>query len=36
MSSLKSLEKETERLKTKMAEMQADGSGEQAAERSTA
>jgi alanyl-tRNA synthetase len=32
LSSLKSLEKETERLKTKMAEMQADGSGEQAAE----
>ena len=29
MASLKSLEKETERLKTKMAEMQADGSGEQ-------
>lgn len=29
MTSLKSLEKETERLKTKMAEMQADGSGEQ-------
>ena len=29
MTSLKSLEKETDRLKTKMAEMQADGSGEQ-------
>ncbi|MDX2455669.1 alanine--tRNA ligase [Desulfosarcina sp.] len=29
LASLKSLEKETERLKTKMAEMQADGSGEQ-------
>ena len=29
MTSLKNLEKETERLKTKMAEMQADGSGEQ-------
>jgi alanyl-tRNA synthetase len=29
MTSLKSLEKETERLKTKMAEMQADGSSEQ-------
>ena len=29
LTSLKSLEKETERLKTKMAEMQADGSGEQ-------
>jgi alanyl-tRNA synthetase len=37
MNSLKSLEKETERLKTKMAEMQADGSsGQVAAERSTA
>ena len=32
MTSLKSLEKETERLKTKIAEMQADGSGEQAVE----
>jgi alanyl-tRNA synthetase len=32
MNSLKSLEKETERLKTKMAEMQAEGGGEQAAE----
>ncbi|MBC2710609.1 MAG: alanine--tRNA ligase [Desulfosarcina sp.] len=32
MTSLKSLEKETERLKTKMAEIQADGSGEQAVE----
>jgi alanyl-tRNA synthetase len=32
MQSLKSLEKETERLKTKMAEMQADGSGEQVLE----
>ena len=29
LTSLRSLEKETERLKTKMAEMQADGSGEQ-------
>jgi len=32
MTSLKSLAKETERLKTKMAEMQADGSGDQAVE----
>ncbi|WP_319409618.1 alanine--tRNA ligase [uncultured Desulfosarcina sp.] len=32
MTSLKSLEKETERLKTQIAEMQADGSGEQAIE----
>ena len=32
MTSLKNLEKETERLKTQIAEIQADGSGEQAIE----